>query len=122
MIDVRIWASPSTATPDWAGLIESSTSRFLASNVAAAGTDSRPAELGYGRAMVVLSGTAIGTMQIRLDGTGAGETVYELTLAAAGRVTQEIVLPRIQSYVVITNTSGAVNSYRGRIIQQTEPN
>jgi len=94
----------------------------LASNVAAAGTDSRPAELGYGRAMVVLSGTAIGTMQIRLDGTGAGETVYELTLAAAGRVTQEIVLPRIQSYVVITNTSGAVNSYRGRIIQQTEPN
>lgn len=90
--------------------------------LAAAGVDSRAAELAYGRAMAVFSASGAGTMQIRLDGTGAGETVYELALAAAGRTTQEIVLPRIQSYVVLTNTSGAANSYRGRIIQQTEPN
>jgi hypothetical protein len=95
-----------------------------AASLAAAATDATPAKIGYGRAMAVLLSGAVGpaTMEIRLGGTGVNSTRYLLTAGAANtRVTQEIVLPRQQAYVVLTNTSGGLQTVRANIFQQVDP-
>ena len=61
-------------------------------------------------------------MEIRLGGTGVNSTRYVLTAGAANtRITQEIVLPRQQAYVVLTNTAGGLQTVRGNIFQQVDP-
>lgn len=89
--------------------------------LAAAGTDVRAARLGYGRAMASLLSGAGGGATLTI--TYGGSTMSDvLSVAAANtRTTKEIILPRYQPRVTITNTGAGASTIDAHIIQQGYP-
>lgn len=94
-------------------------------NLAAAANDGgRHANMGYGWAMATLESGAGGgaTMDIRLNGVTAAENRYRLIATAANtRVTQQIILPKKQAWVIMTNNGAAASTVRGSIYNLIQP-
>lgn len=92
----------------------------------AAGTSTAGARaiMGHGWAMATLESGAggIATMDIRLNGTAATDSKYRLvTTGANQRITQQIILPKRQAFVVLTNNGAALSTVRGAIYMLHQP-
>jgi hypothetical protein len=91
---------------------------------AGAATAGERAIMGHGWAMATLESGAggVATMDIRLNGTAATDNKYRLvTTGANQRVTQQIILPKRQAFVVLTNNGAAPSTVRGAIYMLHQP-
>lgn len=89
-----------------------------------AATAGERAIMGHGWAMATLESGAggIATMDIRLNGTAATDNKYRLvTTGANQRVTQQIILPKRQAFVVLTNNGAGASTVRGAIYMLHQP-
>lgn len=92
----------------------------------AAGTSNAggPAKMSYGWAMASLESFAggIATMDIRLGGPTSFENRYRLvTTGANQRVNQQIILPKQQAFVVLTNNGAVLGQVKGHIHGLVQP-